>query len=64
VIIEPVTMISETERWVVLELYKSCLVVLPRAQFIEGLRRGKAWRRASSMRARLAAQREGDTHDQ
>ena len=51
-IVEPVTITSDTERWVVLRIDKGCLVVLSRAQFTEGLQRGKAWRRAAAMRAR------------
>jgi hypothetical protein len=61
VIVEPVTITSETPTWVVMEIHKSCLVVLTRKKFIAGLRRGKAWRRAATMKARLAGQ--GDTRD-
>jgi hypothetical protein len=52
VIVEPVTIQSESDRWVVLTLYKSTIVVLPREQFVTGLKKGKAWRRAAAMRAR------------
>ena len=41
------------DTWVVLEISKSCLVVLPREQFKQGLPRGKAWRRSAAMNARL-----------
>jgi hypothetical protein len=51
-IIQPATIQSQGELWVVLELPK-CIVVLPRQQFVEGLKRGKAWRRAAAMRARV-----------
>jgi hypothetical protein len=43
---------AEQANWVILELYKSTLLVLPREQFVAGLKRGKAWRRAAAMRAR------------
>jgi hypothetical protein len=43
---------SDTERWVTLEVHKGCIVVLTKAQFLEGLRRGKWWKRAVAMRAR------------
>jgi hypothetical protein len=46
---------SKNDHWVVLELYKSTIIVLPRAQFVAGLKRGKAWRRAAALRARQAA---------
>jgi hypothetical protein len=52
VIVEPVTIQSESDRWVVLTLYKGAIVVLPREQFVTGLKRGKAFRRAAVMRAR------------
>jgi hypothetical protein len=52
VIVEPVTIRSESANWIVLELYKSTIIVLPREQFVAGLKKGKAWRRAAAMRAR------------
>jgi hypothetical protein len=54
VIVADVIITSETDRWVVLTLYKSTIIVLSRDQMIEGIKRGKAWRRAAAMRARLA----------
>ena len=51
-IVEPVTIRSESANWIVLELYKSTILVLPRSAFVEGLKRGKAWRRAAMLRAR------------
>ena len=51
-IVDNVRIQSETARWVTLELHKGCIVVLPRAQFVAGLKKGKAWRRAAAMRAR------------
>jgi hypothetical protein len=63
VIVDGVTIQSETDRWVELRIDKGCFVVLTRQEFIAGLKRGKARRRAQAIRARLAAQREGDTHD-
>jgi hypothetical protein len=53
VIIEPAQIKSSSHAWVVLEIGKHCLVVLPREQFKQGLRRGKAWRRSAAMKARL-----------
>jgi hypothetical protein len=52
VIVEPVTIQSENERWVILTLYKSTIIVLPREQFLAGLKKGKAWRRAEALRTR------------
>jgi hypothetical protein len=52
VTIEPVTIRSESERWVVLQMYRGCLIVLPREQFKQSLRRGKWWKRAADLRAR------------
>ena len=52
--IEGVTLQSESARWVILTLYKGAILVLPREQFVTGLKRGKAWRRAAAMRARQA----------
>jgi hypothetical protein len=43
---------SESDRWVVPEMYKSTILVLSRAQFTQAIRRGKAWKRAAAMRAR------------
>jgi hypothetical protein len=54
VIIQPATIQSQSESWVILEL-PMCIVVLPRDIFVAGLKRGKAWRRAESLRARMAA---------
>jgi hypothetical protein len=51
-IVDNVRIQSETACWVTLEIYKGCLVVLTRAQFLEGLRLGKRFRRAAAMRAR------------
>ncbi len=53
-IVEPVTIRSESAHWVVLTLYKGAIVVLPREHFVAGLKKGKAWRRAAAMRAREA----------
>jgi hypothetical protein len=61
VIVEPVTITSKDQHWVVLTLYKSTIMVLPREQFMASLRLGKRWRRAAAMKARLAGQ--GDTRD-
>jgi hypothetical protein len=52
VIVEPVTIQSESDRWVVLTLYKGAIVVLPREHFVAELKKGKAFRRAAVMRAR------------
>jgi hypothetical protein len=60
VIVEPVTIQSETDHWVELRIDKGCLVVLPREQFVEGLRLGKRWRRGATMKARLRAHDEGE----
>ena len=51
-IVDGVIQISESPRWVVLQMYKGCLVVLPRQEFSRGLRRGKWWKRAAAMRSR------------
>jgi hypothetical protein len=51
VIIQPATIRSQSDQWVVLELPK-CIVVLPRPQFVEGLKRGKAWKRHAALQAR------------
>ena len=51
-VIDGVTIHSESPRWVVLQMYRGCLIVLPRAQFAQSLRRGKWWKRAAAMRAR------------
>lgn len=56
-IIQPAMMQSHNDLWVVLELPK-CIVVLSRAQFLAGLKRGKAWRRAEALRTRTAASAE------
>jgi hypothetical protein len=37
---------------VVLQMYRGCLIVLPREQFKQSLRRGKWWKRAAALRAR------------
>jgi hypothetical protein len=50
--VEDVTVKSEHANWVILELYKSTILVLPREQFTQALRRGKAWKRAAATRAR------------
>lgn len=54
-ITEPARITFEGDRWVVLEISKNCLVVLTRAEFIAALKRGKSWRRAAVMKARLGA---------
>jgi hypothetical protein len=59
VITESARIIFEGDAWVVLEISKSCLVVLTRAELVAGLKRGKAWRRQTALRARLEA-RTGD----
>jgi hypothetical protein len=41
VTVEGVRIQSESARWVVLRMYRGCLIVLPRAQFKQSLRRGK-----------------------
>jgi hypothetical protein len=51
-IVDGVRIESETARWVTLEIYKGCLVVLSRKEFSQGLRRGKWWKRAAALRAR------------
>jgi hypothetical protein len=43
VTVDGVTIQSESANWIVLELYKSTIIVLSREQFIEGIRRGKGW---------------------
>jgi hypothetical protein len=58
VITESARITFEGDTWVVLEISKSCLVVLTRAEFIAALKRGKAWRRSAAMKARLG-QKEG-----
>jgi hypothetical protein len=60
VIVDGVSITSESANWVVMEIHKSCLIVLTRKEFLEGLKRGKAWRRAAAMKARLAGQDHGD----
>jgi hypothetical protein len=52
VTVDGVTKISESARWVVLQMYRGCLIVLPRQEFTQALRRGKWWKRAAAMRAR------------
>jgi hypothetical protein len=52
---------SQNDFWVVLELPK-CIVVLPRSEFIAGLKRGKAWRRAAALTARSMPQGGGNGH--
>jgi len=58
VIIQPATIQSKNADWVVLELPK-CIVVLARAEFVAGLKRGKSWRRAAAMKARLSQKGDG-----
>lgn len=53
-ITEPAHITFKGEAWVVLEISKHCLVVLTHAEFIAALKRGKAWRRSASMKARLS----------
>jgi hypothetical protein len=60
VIVDGVTITSETSTWVELRIDKGCLVVLTRKEFIAGLKRGKARRRAAAMKARLAGPDHGD----
>ncbi len=50
--VDDVILKSESARWVVLQMYRGCLIVLPREQFKQSLRRGKWWKRAAAMRAR------------
>jgi hypothetical protein len=57
-IIQPATIQSQSDLWVVLELPK-CIVVLPRSEFVVGLKRGKSWRRAEAIRARTQEVRHG-----
>ncbi len=52
-IVEPVTIRSESARWAVLTLYKGAIVVLPREQFVAGLRLGKRFRRHQALKNRL-----------
>jgi hypothetical protein len=52
VTIDGVRIHSESARWVVLQMYRGCLIVLPREQFKQSLRRGKWWKRAAALRAR------------
>jgi hypothetical protein len=52
VTVDDVRIRSESPRWVVLQMYRGCLIVLSRAQFKQSLRRGKWWKRAAAMRAR------------
>jgi hypothetical protein len=54
-IIQPGTIRSQSNDWVVLELPK-CIVVLPRAEFMASLKRDKALRRATALKARLGPQ--------
>ena len=51
-IVDNVRIQCESAHWIVLGLYKSTILVLPRSAFVEGLKRGKAWRRATAMRTR------------
>jgi hypothetical protein len=50
----PVSMQSNEGKWVVLALYKEAIVVLMREEFVQGLKRGKAWRRPQSLQSRTA----------
>jgi hypothetical protein len=52
-IVEPAEVISSSPDWVVLQISKSCWVVLPRAELVAGLKRGRAWRRHIALRERL-----------
>jgi hypothetical protein len=38
--------------WAVLQITMGCWVVPPKDQFVAGLQRGRAWRRAAEMRDR------------
>jgi hypothetical protein len=55
VIVEPATILSESRQWAVLQISKSCWVVISQAELAAGLRRGKAWRRHEALRTRLEA---------
>lgn len=52
------TITSDAGAWVVLQMPKA-MVVISRAQFIDGLQRGKAWKRHEAMAQREAAKEEG-----
>jgi hypothetical protein len=52
VIIQPATLQSQSKQWVVLELPK-CIVVLSREAFIQGIRRGKWWKRHKALQEQL-----------
>jgi hypothetical protein len=54
VITQPATIKSSDDLWVVLELPK-CIVVITREQFVQGLRRGKWFKRHESMSRRLGS---------
>jgi hypothetical protein len=58
VITESARITFDGNTWVVLEISKSCLVVLTRAEFIAALKRGKTWRRSAAMKARLGIEGE------
>jgi hypothetical protein len=51
-IVDDVRITTQRAHWVTLQIDKGCIVVLTKAPFLEGLKRGKAWRRAAAMRAR------------
>jgi hypothetical protein len=51
-IVEGIAVTSESDRWVVLQMYRGCLIILPRQEFTQAPRRGKWWKRAAAMRAR------------
>jgi hypothetical protein len=52
-IVEPAEIVMTTTEWVILQISKSCWVVLSRAELVAGLKRGKAWRRHIALQERL-----------
>jgi hypothetical protein len=46
--VNDVTVPAEQTTWVILDLYTSAILVLPREQFVAGLKCGKAWRRTAA----------------
>jgi hypothetical protein len=49
----PAMLMAEDEAFVRLKLPK-CVPVLSRVEFVQGLKRGKAWRRAQARRERIS----------
>jgi hypothetical protein len=62
-IVEPAELIWESPDWAILQISKSCWVVLPREQLLEGLQRGRRWRRADQMQERLAQREKRESGD-